>query len=68
MTRDQAQHALTEIATRGNGSAPVAIYLNGRAVLHGRVAYDESTGLLVVDDGRAYIRCEQCAAIEIEAA
>ena len=64
MTRDQAKLAVNEIAARANGSA-LRIYLNGGAVLSGRAAYDEDSGLLIVDNGRAYIRAEQTAAIEI---
>jgi hypothetical protein len=62
MTRAQAKHAVEQLASKANGST-LTVYLNGGAVLRGKVAYDEATGLLVVDYGRAFIRCEQTAAI-----
>ena len=64
MTRIQAKLAVNEIAARANGST-LRIFLNGGAILRGHVAYDDTTGLLVLDGGRGYVRCEQCAAVEI---
>ena len=64
MTRAQAKLALTEIAALADRK-PVKLYLNGGAVLSGHVAYDDDSGLLIVDSGRAYVRAEQTAAIEI---
>ena len=64
MTREQAELAVSEIAALADRK-PVKLYLNGGAVLSGRVEYDENSGLLIVDNGRAYIRAEQTAALEI---
>ena len=64
MTRAQAKLAVAEIAARADRK-PVKVFLNGGAVLSGRVEYDENSGLLIVDNGRAFVRAEQTAAIEI---
>jgi hypothetical protein len=64
VTRAQAKLAVSEIAARANGSA-IKVHLNGGSIVVGTVAYDDTTGLLVVDHGRAYVRAEQAAAIEI---
>jgi hypothetical protein len=34
--------------------------------VRGKLEYDEGSALLIIDGGRAYVRCVQCAAIEIE--
>jgi hypothetical protein len=64
MTRMQAAFAVGELTKRANGSG-LKLYLNAGAVLTGTVTYDEDSALLVVDGGRAFVRCEQCAAIEM---
>ena len=64
MTREQAKLAVNEIAALADRK-PVKLYLNGGAILSGRVEYDDETHLIIVDHGRAYVRAEQCAAIEI---
>ena len=64
MTRDQAKLAVSEITARADRK-PVKVFLNGGAVLSGRVEYDDETHLIIVDHGRAYVRAEQCAAVEI---
>jgi hypothetical protein len=64
MTKQQAKCALDQIASKANGSV-LAVYLNAGAVLRGKVAYDEDGGLLFVDEGRAFVRCEQCATLEV---
>jgi hypothetical protein len=64
MTRKQAAYAVSELAKRANGTA-LKLYLNGGSVLTGSVEYDDDSALLIVDGGRAYVRAEQCAAIEV---
>ena len=64
MTREQASNAIDELAERGY-AGPVAVYLNsvGKAFF-GTVAVNDD-GLLVVDGGRVFVRCEQVSAIEV---
>ena len=64
MTKQQAKFAVAEIAALADRK-PVKLYLNGGAILSGRVEYDDETHLIIVDHGRAYVRAEQTAAIEI---
>ena len=64
MTREQAKLAVNKIAARADRK-PVKLYLNGGAVLSGLAEFDEGSGLLIVDNGRVFVRPEQFAAIEI---
>jgi hypothetical protein len=64
MTREQASNAIDEPAESGY-AGPVAVYLNsvGNAFVGTVVVND--VGLLVVDGGRVFVRCEQASAIEV---
>ena len=64
MTREQASNAVDELAASGYAGS-VAVYLNsvGKAFF-GTVAVNDD-GLLVVDGGRVFVRCEQVSAIEV---
>ncbi len=66
MTRDQAKFALDQIASTGNGSAWVAIFLNsvGRSFV-GSATYAPDIGLIAVDGTRAFVRPEQVSAIAV---
>ena len=64
MTPEQASNAIDEMAARGY-VGPVTVYLHnvGKAFF-GTVAVNDD-GLLVVDGGRVFVRCEQVSAIEV---
>jgi hypothetical protein len=64
MAREQASNAVDELAASGY-VGPVAVCLNsvGKAFF-GTVAVNDA-GLLVVDGGRVFVRCEQVSAIEV---
>ena len=64
MTREQASNAIDELAASGY-AGPVAVYLHnvGKAFF-GTVAVN-GDGLLVVDGGRVFVRCEQVSALEV---
>jgi hypothetical protein len=64
MTREQASNAIDDLAESGY-AGPVAVYLNniGKAFV-GTVAVNDD-GLLVVDGGRVFVRCEQVSALEV---
>ena len=63
MTPEQASNAIDEMTERGY-AGPVAVYLHnvGKAFF-GTVAVN-GDGLLVVDGGRVFVRCEQVSALE----
>ena len=64
MTPEQLSNAIDEMAKSGYAGS-VAVYLNsvGKAFF-GTVAVNDD-GLLVVDGGRVFVRCEQVSAIEV---
>ena len=64
MTCEQAAAAIDELASRGY-TGPVTIYIHniGKAFV-GTVAVND-VGLLVVDGGRVFVRCEQVSALEV---
>ena len=65
MTRQQAEYVLGQIAG-SNGSASVAIYLNGVGkAFVGRATYLPDAGLISLDGNRVFVRPEQVAAIAI---
>ena len=68
MTEAQAKFTVERIAAQ-YGDTPIVVvaYLNNgpRSFRGTKLAYDETGHILIMDD-RIFIRCEQCAAIEVE--
>ena len=64
MTPEQMSNAIDEMAASGY-VGPITVYIHniGKAFV-GTVAVND-VGLLVVDDGRVFIRCEQVTALEM---
>ena len=57
LTREQASNAIDELAESGY-AGPVAVYLNNIGKAFFGTVVMNGDGLLVVDGGRVFVRCE----------
>jgi hypothetical protein len=65
MTPEQVSDAVDELAARGYAGCPVVVSIHNIGMAYfGTVAVNKA-GLLVVDGGRVFVRCEQVSALEV---